>query len=132
MRVLSYLAVMYFGVVSGLAAAPSPELPVATVRIRSVPSDCRSLELDANNLVAFTSLPDSTQPEIVVARLIYRIGDNRLKGGRQSLEMRLTRDDLGLVASEIEALIRRARIRPLRFESERQANGRCQVVRVLG
>lgn len=87
--------------------------------------ECRTLVLDQGNAVGFLSMPHDAQT--VRARILFRAG-----GAQQSVELRMMRAEAEALRSEVDALVRKLRSKPIRFQSTLSRGGECQIAEVSG
>ena len=86
--------------------------------------ECGSLNLDQQNVIGFTTVRMDLQT--VNAHVIYRAGSV----GHRSLRLRLMKQDADALNSEIEALIKKIRPKPIRFLSHTAKDGQCEVFEI--
>lgn len=85
---------------------------------------CRPVSLDQSNVIGYMAVQEDE--ENVNARILVRSG-----GARTVLNARLSLEDAETLRAEIDALLRKERVRPIRFESSVARGGVCEVSRVV-
>jgi hypothetical protein len=113
------------GCVDGVFAALREEPPdnITPLMIKSQDRDCRSVSLTQANVIGFFSVSQDLQS--VQAQVLYRQGSMN-----SMLRVRLIKEDAEVLRSEIDALLRKLRTKPLRFHAALGKEGECEILQI--
>jgi len=87
--------------------------------------ECRSLNLSQSNVIGYMDY--EIGQDTVSARVLYRSD-----GAKGTISLRLMRQDAEVLRKEIDALVRKQRTSPIRFQVRTTKNGECEFYQVSG
>jgi hypothetical protein len=116
---VAVFAMAWIAPCDAFAANPTP------FALSAPTAECRSLSLDQGNVIGLFTVPDDTQT--VSARVLYKQG-----GSSKGIRFRMMREDADALRAEVDALLSRARSKPIEFRAAVSKAGGCSISEITG